>query len=49
MVFQGLQVAKISGDPPSILGLRPRLTATRSKIPMWYCPKVGHSGIDLKM
>ena len=28
---------------PSILGLRPRLTAMRSKIPMRYCPKVGHS------
>ena len=29
------------GGPSSILGLRPRLTAMRSKIPTWYCPKVG--------
>ena len=39
MVFPGFQV----GGPPSILGLRPRLTATRSKIPTRYSPKVGHS------
>ena len=31
------------GGPPSVLGLRPRLTAMRSKIPTRYCPKVGHS------
>ena len=31
------------GGLPSILGLRPPLTATQSKIPTWYCPKVGHS------
>ena len=29
------------GGLPSILGLRPRLTAMRSKIPSMYCPKVG--------
>ena len=41
-MFQGVQVAKISGDPLySILGLRPWLTAMRSKIPTRYCPKVG--------
>ena len=39
MVFPGFQV----GGSPNILGLRPRLTATRSKIPTRYCPKVGHS------
>ena len=32
------------GGPPTILGLRPRLIATRSKFPTRYCPKVGHSG-----
>ena len=31
------------GGPPSIVVLRPPLTATRSKIPTSYCPKVGHS------
>ena len=49
MVFQGLQVAKISGGTPSILGIRPRLTVTRSKIQTRYCPKVGHSVISEKI
>ena len=34
---------KIFREPPSILGLCPRLIAMRSKIPTTYCPKVDHS------
>ena len=43
-----IQILLAGWGPPSILGLRPRLTATWSKIPTRYCSKVGHSGKCLK-